>query len=517
MTALKKPLSIALALVLLVLILCGCGSKDTPPAQTSDPAPAETNAPSEDSGNGRTLNVGIAQDVDTLDPHMIVTAGARELLFNVYEGLLKPDSDGNLLPAVAEDYTVSDTADSFTFTLRDGVLFHNGNPVTAEDVVYSLNRAAESPNIKGLETITSVEAADEKTVVITISEPSIEFPAALAAASIIPQGIDPATEVVGTGPFKFKDRAPQEYITIEKFDDYYGTPAKLDSVTYKIIESGETLIMSLKSGALDLVSHLTAAQVAELGDGFNIVEGTMNLVQALYLNNAVAPFDNAQVRQALCYAVNRQEVLDIIADGKGVIVGSSMYPQLVKYFREDLASYYTYDPEKAKELLTDAGYPDGFEMDITVPSNYQPHIDTAEVLAEQLKAVGITVNIIPVDWDTWVQDTYVGRQYESTVVGVDASTLTARAMLERFTSDYDSNFINFNNAEYDETFDKIMACTDDAEQTQLYGRLQEILTEDAANVYIQDLCDFVAMGKNVSGYEFYPLYVMDMSTVYFTD
>lgn len=517
MTALKKSLSIALSLVLLVLVLCGCGSNKDTPATGDTPTPESKTPAADNNDNGNSLNVGIAQDVDTLDPHMVVTAGARELLFNVYEGLLKPDSDGNLLPAVAEDYTISDTADSFTFTLREGVLFHNGNPVTAEDVVYSIQRAAESPNIKGMEIFTSAEVVDEKTIVINISEPNIEFLSALTAASIIPEGIDPATEVVGTGPFKFTERAPQEYIKIEKFADYYGTPAKLDSVTYKIIESGETLVMSLKSGALDLVAHLTAAQVAELGDDFNILEGTMNLVQALYLNNAVAPLDNAQVRQALCCAVNRQEVLDILADGKGVIVGSSMYPNFGKYFREDLASYYTYDPEKAKELLSDAGYPDGFEMDITVPSNYQPHIDTAEIIAEQLKAVGITVNIIPVDWDTWVQDTYVGRNFESTVVGVDASTLTARAMLERFTSDYDSNFINFNNSEYDEIFEEILACTDDAEQTQLYGRLQEILTEDAANVYIQDLCDFVAMGKNVAGYEFYPLYVMDMSTVYFTD
>lgn len=242
----------------------------------------------------------------------------------------------------------------------------------------------------------------------------------------------------------------------------------------------------------------------------------MNLVQALYLNNAEEPFDDIRVRQALCYAVDRQGVLDILADGKGTLLGSSMYPNFSKYFREDLVDTYPHDPEKAKELLAEAGLADGFEMDITVPSNHQPHVDTAEILAEQLKAVGITANIIPVDWDTWLNEAYLGREFQSTVVGVDAAYLAARAMMERFTSSYPENFINFSNDEYDRTFEEILACTDDTEQTELYGRLQEILAEDAANVYIQDLCDFVATAKNIGGYEFYPLYVMDMSKVYFT-
>lgn len=525
MTSSKKTICITLSLVLLLTALCGCGGgnsngvpeTEAPSAASDASAPAAGESAEPEADKPTTLNVGIAQDIDTLDPHMMETAGARELLFNVFEGLVKPDHNGELQPAVAESYEVADTADSFTFTLREGVLFHNGDPVTPEDVVYSVERAAQSPNLEGLEIFKSAEVVDEKTVKIDISEPNLEFMAALATASIIPEGIDPATEAVGTGPFKFAERSPMEFIRLERFDDYYGEKAKVEEVNYKIIDNAETLIMSLKSGALDLVAHLTAAQVAELGDDFNIVEGTMNLVQALYLNNAVAPMDDPTVRKALCYAIDRQEILDILSDGKGVIVGSSMYPAFKRYFREDLVSYYEYDVEKARELLSDAGYPDGFEMDIIVPSNYQPHVDTGEIIAEQLKDVGITANVIPVDWNTWVQETYMGREFTSTVVGVDASALTACAMLQRFNSDNGSNFINFNNPEYDETFKEAVSCTDEDEQTELYGRLQEILAEDAANVYIQDLCDFVGMAKNVEGYEFYPLYVMDMSKVYFTD
>lgn len=178
----------------------------------------------------------------------------------------------------------------------------------------------------------------------------------------------------------------------------------------------------------------------------------MNLVQALYLNNAEAPFDDVRVRQALSYAIDRQQILDLAFDGYGTLLGSSMYPAFSKYFDDSLTDYYSYDPEKAKELLTEAGYPNGFDMDITVPSNYQPHMDTAQVIVEQLKAVGVNATIQPVTWDSWVSDTYVGRNFQSTVVGVDASTMTARAMLERFVSSAGNNFINYSDAAYDDMF-----------------------------------------------------------------
>ena len=513
----KKTIAIVLVTLMLSAALSACsGGKET---QGSAQPTSEATQPAEPVAGGD-LTVGIAQDLDdTLDPHTMVSAGTREVLFNVYEGLVKPDTKGNLVPAVASEYLISDTGDTFTFTLRDGVLFHDGNAVTAKDVVYSIKRAAGletgTPLIDGFGAVVSVEATDDKTVVVKLNEPNIEF-LALFTAAIIPDGNDPTSEVIGTGPFKFVSRSPQENIILEKFDGYWGTAPYVDSVTYKIIDNAETLVMSLKSGAVDLVAHLTSAQVNELGDGFTIAEGTMNLVQAVYLNNAVEPFNNVKVRQALSYAINRQDIMNYLADGRGAAVGSSMYPAFAKYFRTELVDYYSYDVEKAKQLLTDAGYPDGFEMDITVPSNYQPHVDTAEVIAQQLKAVGVSVNIKSVDWETWLNNVYLGRDYQSTVIGVDASMMTARAMLERFTSDSGSNFTNFSDPEYDSTFKEAIACTDDAQQVELYGKLQTILAQDAANLYIQDMCDLVAMGNGLQGYEFYPIYVMDLSKVYFT-
>jgi len=513
----KKTIAIILSTLMLAAALSACsGGKET----EDSAQPTSEVTPSAAPVMGGDLTVGIAQDLDdTLDPHTMVSAGTREVLFNVYEGLVKPDTKGNLLPAVASEYKINDAGDTFTFTLRDGVKFHNGNTITVKDVVYSIKRAAGldtgTPLIDGFDAVESVEATDDKTVVVKLKEPNIEF-LALFTAAIIPDGNDPTTEVIGTGPFKFVSRSPQENVILQKFDGYWGTAPYVDIVTYKIIDNAETLVMSLKSGALDLVAHLTSAQVKELGDGFTIAEGTMNLVQAVYLNNSAEPFNNIKVRQALSYAIDRQAIMDYLADGRGAALGSSMYPAFEKYFRSELVDYYTFDVKKAKQLLSDAGYPDGFDMTITVPSNYQPHVDTAEIIAEQLKQIGVNVTVELVDWETWLNRVYLGRDYQSTIIGVDASMMTARAMLERFTSDSGSNFTNFSDPEYDSTFKEAVACTDDAQQIELYGKLQTILTQDAANLYIQDMCDLVAMGNGLQGYEFYPIYVMDLSKVYFT-
>ena len=464
----KKLMAFLLLASLLCAALTGCGGSST----EKTPEGGQTQTGSTDAVANE-ITVGIAQDLDdSLDPHLAVAAGTKEVMFNVFEGLMKPTSTGDLTPAVAESYTVSEDRLTYTFTLREGVKFHNGDEVTAEDVVYSISRCADTtdgtPLVEAFSVIQSVEAVDARTVAITISEPSNEFISYMTTA-ILPADYDQQdTAPVGTGPFKFVSRAAQDNIVLEKFDEYWGTPAYLDKVTFKIMENADSLVMSLQSGAIDLCSHLTSTQVAQLGDDFYVAEGTMNLVQALYLNNAEKPFDDVRVRQALCYAVDKQSIIDLAFDGYGSPIGSSMYPAFGKYFDESLTNYYTKDVEKAKSLLADAGYPNGFEMTITVPSNYQPHIDTAQVLVEQLKEIGVTAKIELVEWGTWVSDVYAGRQFQSTVVGVDASNMTARALLERFTSDYAKNFINYNNADYDALFQQALTTYDDAGQTAIY-------------------------------------------------
>lgn len=513
----KKLLALFLALVMVGAVLPGCGDG------SKDPGGQGNNGKTGEPVKGGEITVGIAQDLDdSLDPHQTVAAGTREVLFNIFEGLVKPNSDGEMIPAVAEKYTLSEDGTTYTFTLREGVKFHNGQTVTAEDVVYSINRCAavpegqEKPLVAAFSAVKSVEALDEKTVAVTIAQRDLEFISYMTAAIIPADYENQDTAPVGTGPFKFVSRTPQQDFVMERFEDYWGAPAWLDKVTYKICENADALVMNLNGGSIDLCAHLTSAQASQLNQNFQVLEGTMNLVQAIYLNNQAKPFDNQLVRQALCYAIDRQGIMDMVADGHGTAVGSSIYPAFTKYFVPELVDKYPHDVAKAKELLAQAGYPDGFDMTISVPNNYQPHMDTAEVVAEQLREAGINVTIQPVEWSTWLDTIYNGRQFQATVVGVDAANMTARAMLERFTSDYGKNFINYNNPAYDTLFQQAINAQDEATQTDLYKQMESMLADTAANVYIQDLCDLVAMRQDLGGLKFYPIYVLDLSTVYLT-
>ena len=513
----KKLLALFLALVMVGAVLPGCGDG------SKDPGGQGNNGKTGEPVKGGEITVGIAQDLDdSLDPHQTVAAGTREVLFNIFEGLVKPNSDGEMIPAVAEKYTLSEDGTTYTFTLREGVKFHNGQTVTAEDVVYSINRCAavpegqEKPLVAAFSAVKSVEALDEKTVAVTIAQRDLEFISYMTAAIIPADYENQDTAPVGTGPFKFVSRTPQQDFVMERFEDYWGAPAWLDKVTYKICENADALVMYLNGGSIDLCAHLTSAQASQLNQNFQVLEGTMNLVQAIYLNNQAKPFDNQLVRQALCYAIDRQGIMDMVADGHGTAVGSSIYPAFTKYFLPELVDKYPHDVAKAKELLAQAGYPDGFDMTISVPNNYQPHMDTAEVVAEQLREAGINVTIQPVEWSTWLDTIYNGRQFQATVVGVDAANMTARAMLERFTSDYGKNFINYNNPAYDTLFQQAINAQDEATQTDLYKQMESMLADTAANVYIQDLCDLVAMRQDLGGLKFYPIYVLDLSTVYLT-
>lgn len=516
----KRMFALFLSVLLLAAVLCACGG--TKPEEDAGGFGSDETSSSREIITGGELVVGISQDLgDSLDPYQMTAAGTREVLFNVYEGLIKPDATGDYVPAVASDYTVSEDGLTYTFPLRDGVLFHNGDAVTAEDVLYSFETCAATSNetdlIAALSAIEKIEADGDNQIVITLSEPSTAFLSYAAMVYIVPEGYsDQATSPVGTGPFKFVSRSAQESLVMEKFADYWGEAAYLDKVTFKIFEDANALMSALSAGSIDMVNHLTIDQVDTVkGGDFKVLEGTMNLVQALYLNNGVEPFDNEKVRQAMCYAVNVDDILELTAAGYGAKLGSSIYPSFTKYFDESLVDYYDYDVEKAKSLLAEAGYPDGFSMTITIPSNYTPHMNVGEVLVEQLAQVGITATIEPVEWETWLTEVYAGRNFESTVIGFDAATLNAGALLNRWMSTNESNMINYDNPDYDAVMEEAAACTDEEQQTELYKEAASILTETAANVYIQDLADFMLVKSDLDGYQFYPMYVMDLSSVHY--
>ena len=514
----KRVFALFLSVLMLTTVLCACG--DT----TSEEAGglgSDTTSSSGEAVTGGELVVGISQDLgDSLDPYQLTAAGTREVLFNIYEGLVKATATGEYVPAVASDSTVSEDGLTYTFTLREGVRFHNGDTVTAEDVKYSFETCAETTVDTALAAaLSSVQtlSTEGDTITITLAEPNPDFLSYVGMVYIVPDDYtEQSTAPVGTGPFQFVSRSVQENLVMEKFADYWGEPAYLDKVTFKIFEDANALMSALSAESVDLAVHLTIDQVNTLNaETYKTLEGTMNLVQALYLNNAVEPFNNEKVRQAMCYAVNVDEILQLTSEGHGAKLGTSIYPAFTKYFDESLVDAYPYDVEKAKQLLAEAGYENGFSMTITVPSNYTPHMNVAQVLVEQLAQVGITATIEPVEWETWLTRVYAGRDFESTVLGFDAATLSAGALLNRWMSDNENNMINYNNPEYDAIMKEASVTTDDAKQTELYKQAAKMLSDTAANVYIQDLADFVVIKSNLDGYQFYPLYVMDLSTVHY--
>ena len=504
----------SLAALLAVFVLAGSLGTVCLGATTETEASSDGDvASSGDTG----ITIGLPQDLDSsLDPYQITAAGTREVMFNVFEGLVKPDKDGNFKDAVASSHEVSDDGLTYTFTLRDGVKFHNGEIVTADDVLYSFKTCADTTvNSSVASALSDIagEEADGNTVTITLKEPLSSFLSAVSSVSIVPADYtDQASAPVGTGPYRFVSRSVQDNAVFERNDDYYGKLPQIKTVTCKIFEDNNALFTALNAGTLDMAFHLTVDQTKNLTNGYKVTEGEMNLVQALYLNNAKAPFDDEKVRQALCYGIDVDSILELTEDGYGAKLGSSMYPSFKKYFDDSLTDAYPYDPEKAQQLLADAGA-QGLSFTIKVPGNYTQHVDTATVIAEQLSQIGVTANIEQVDWETWLSDVYQNRDFDATVIGFDAAYLSPDALLQRWMSDDATNMIGYSNPDYDAVMKKAQSTTDDKEQTELYKQAEKLLSDTAANVYIQDLADFVALSPKFTGYTPYPLYALDFSTL----
>ena len=493
----KKSITLAalLCILMLPLAVCGCGKSG--------------------GKDKSSITVGIPQDLDGLDPHLATAAGTKEVLFNIYEGLVKAQPDGSLQPAVAQSYEISDDGTVYSFVLRDGVKFHDGTSVTVQDVKYSIERCA---GLDGAEALLPAFSSIKEVIVdgyeikIRLKESNTEFLAYLTAA-IVPKHVEDLNATpVGTGPYKYVSRSPQENVVLTRFDDYWGDKAYIRDVTLKIISNPDTIVMSLEGGSVDMFARVNTVQMDQISkDKFTVYEGTMNLVQAMYLNNAVKPFDDVRVRQALCYAIDPQEIMNYVSDGAGTELGSSMFPAFSKYYMEELNHTYDRDINKAKELLAEAGYADGLSFTLTVPSNYTQHVDTAQVLAGELKEAGVEVKIQEIEWNSWLTDVYSGRNFEATVVGVDAANLTASSLLSRFVSDASNNFCNYSNEDYDAAYQRAMTATDDASKTAAFKDCERILSATAANVYIQDLPEFVVLSNKFTGYTFYPLNVQDLA------
>ncbi len=459
---------------------------------------------------------GLAGEITDFDPFSSGgTANSRTITFNIFEGLVKVSTDGSVQPAVAEAVEKNEDATVYTFTLREGVKFHNGNAVTMDDVLYSIQKAIDA-GTAGYNEIASFEAADDRTLVVTLNKTDTGFLDYFTQA-IVPAGSDDNGEMVlapiGTGPYKFQEYELQDHVTLVKFDDYWGEGGTLTEIVVKFLADQNAQLTNFQSGAIDGFGGY-----GEMGEQINeenatIIQTLSNMSQVLALNNSVEPFTDVKVRQAIAYAVDSQDVLDTVNFGIGQVVGSPVPPALTKYYMPELEDYYHKDNDKARALLEEAGYKDGLTFTVRIPSNYPVHVHCAEKIASQLEEVGITMQIEQIDWGTWLENVYKGRDYQATMISVDGATVSPTAFLARYVSDSKSNFMNFNSPAYDEAYNRALAATDEAEQIAAFKEAQQIIADECAGVFIEDIGSLTIYTREYEGYKSYPLTAMDFTAV----
>jgi peptide/nickel transport system substrate-binding protein len=461
------------------------------------------------------LRFGLSTEPATLDPLSPAnTADGRSVLFNVFEGLVKPTPDGSLEPAAAEKYAVEQDGLVYNFTLREGLLFHDGSPVAAEDVVFTLE-TAKANQFEGFTNISAVEAQGRRDIRITLKEKDPEFLTNLTVGIVPRNNSDREKKAIGTGPFIIDSYTTQQSLVLVKNPNYRrpGYP-KLDKVTIVFVADSDGLLTALRGGNIDGAA-ITGALLQQLpGNSFDVVPGYSNSVQLLALNNSAKPLDDVRVRRALNYAVDVQEIIDTAFYGRGEPSGSPLIPGLGRYYETSLKNPYPADASRAKSLLAEAGYPDGFPLEITVPSSYVMHVDTAQVLVNQLGKIGVTARIRQVDWATWLSEVYQKRRFQATIVSLDSNSISPRSFLARYRSNAGSNFINFKSADFDSLYDASLSEPDDAKRAAIYRSAQKLISDNAASVYIQDIMGFKVFPRGrFSGLLNYPLYVTDFSTI----
>lgn len=459
--------------------------------------------------------VGIPQDFDSLDPHIAQASGTEEVMFNVFIGLIMPSPAGEVVPALAESWEVNDDSTAITFYLREGVTFHDGSEFTAADVKYTYDRVCgkipeDQTALRSAfsDVIESVEVIDDYTVKFNLFESNATL-LSIMYFGIIPEGSGPdqATKPVGAGPFKVVDYTPGVGINLEKFDNYFeeGLP-KMERVEFKIFADLNAGVLALSNGEIQYmqINYDMIPQIPE--ELFVIEQSPMNTVQLMGLNNDFEPFKDKRVRQALNYAIDKQEIIAVIAPGAPEV--DSNFSPVMPFWYEELKDYYTPDPEKAKALLAEAGYSD-LKFTVRVPAEYPYHVNAAQVIEQQLQKIGVTMKIDVIDWSTWLEDVYAGRNHDATIIGLTGK-MDPDSILKRFASGYARNFINFNNARYDELIYTGAREPDVDTRVEIYKEAQRILTEEAASVFIMDPIEYVAVDKNLKGYVHYPLYFIDL-------
>ena len=454
-----------------------------------------------------------------LDPTANTAAAIDRVVYaNIYEGLIKVDRNGHFVPGLATKWEVSPDGKVYTFALRQGVKFHNGETFNAQVAKWNLERAMAESTVNAhpeyFRSIETIETPNDHTLILHLKDVDALFIAHMAEGDAVMLPMkgyqDAKSNPIGTGPFQFAKWVRGDRVEMSRFEGYWNSALPyLDNVTFKFIGDASAQVAALKAGDIDVIGYILAPELASQmskDKQFKVYSGTTTAEVIMSTNNKAEPFDNKMVRQAIAYAIDRQAVVDLVMFGYGTPIGSHWSPSTPYY--KDLTQKFAYNPEKAKELLAKAGFPDGFKATIKLPAIYAYSKRAGEVIADQLAQVGIKLNIEIVEWGQWIDRIFKKKEYQLTMIGhSEAWDIGIYA-----NADY---YFQYDSKEFQDAYTKALTAPNEEEKAKWFGRCQEIIAEDAVNGFLFSASGLPTMKAKVMGWwENYPTIAMDCTEVW---
>ncbi len=465
------------------------------------------------------ITIGMQLEPPMLDPTGGAAAAIDEVVYsNVFEGLTRFASDGSIIPGLAESWEISEDGATYTFTLREGVTFHDGEAMTAEDVVFSFDRARAEDTTNAqtalFENIVSVEATDDTTVTITLDGPDGAFLFDMAWGDAVI--VDPAsaetnaTNPVGTGAFRFENWAQGDSVTLVRNDEYWGEPAALTNVTFRFISDPNAAFAALMAGDVDAFPVFPAPETLAQFSGdprFNVIVGSTEGETILAMNNGAEPLNNPLVRQAISHAINRQDIIDGAMFGYGTPIGTHFAPHNPDYV--DLTGQSEFNPDRARELLAEAGVENLTLRMMLPPPSYARR--GGEIIASQLRDVGIETEITNLEWAQWLEQVFRGYDFDLTIVShTEPADINIYARPEYYFQ-YDS-------AEFQALMEELAVTAEPAERTRINQAAQQMIADEYVNGYLFQLAKTGVANANIVGlWENSPTQANDLTAVSWTE
>jgi len=469
--------------------------------------------------SGGTVIYAAGADPDRLDPANAESNPAEAMNRMMYENLVKFDEKLRIVPGLATKWEQSKDGLTWTFYLRKGVKFHDGTPFNAEAVKVFVERmiGPEKPSRAGLYVpfVNSVEVTEDYTIKIHLKTPFAFFLNNLAhsASGVISPtalrtyGKDIARRAVGTGPFKFVEWVHGDHLTMVRNDDYWGGKPYLDKIIVRTVKEDSARVMMLQSGDAHLIVRIPPEDVPRLEKDPAIKLDSTETLRVLYIgiNCYRKPFTDVRIRQALNYAVDKESIVNTIYQGRALVSTGIVPPLATGYFP---VQGYPYDPEKAKRLLAEAGYPNGFKAKLWSPQGrYPKDFELAQAVQQQLKKVGIDCTLDTMEWAAYLAATRKPpeeNQSELFLLGWAPSTAEARWILyPLYTTEQwvpqGNNRSFFSNKEFDELVDKFTRATSKAEMDKYLKAAQELIVKEAGSVFILVTKETIGYSNKLKG------------------